>query len=239
MLPTLVLIPGLLNDEALWRHQIDALSDVARILVADVSGADSMGELARLVLAQAPERFAMAGLSMGGYIAQEIMRVAPQRVSRLALVSTNARADTEEQRERRRGFIALAEIGRFKGVTPRLLRFLIHPNRLKDRALTGAVLAMAERVGKETFVRQQMAIMGRKDGRADLAAIACPTLILCGRQDTLSPVEIHQEMAAAIPNARLVVIEDAAHLTALEQPQAVNAALREWLREPEPGYYLL
>jgi pimeloyl-ACP methyl ester carboxylesterase len=166
---------------------------------------------------------------MGGYVAQEIMRRAPERVLRLALLDSSARGDNAVQARRRRGLIELAGRGRFKGVTPRLLPMLIHPDRLQDEALTGAVMAMAAAVGKDAFLSQQQAFLGRADGRDDLAKIRCPTLVLCGRQDALTPPKLHQEMAAAIPDATLVVIENCGHLSTLEAPEAVTAAMRDWL----------
>lgn len=225
----LVLLPGLLCDEALWRPQIDALADIAAFQIADLTLNDSMGAMARRVLTAAPPRFALAGLSMGGYVAQEIMRRAPERVLRLALLDTSARADTPEQTARRRGLIELSEKGEFHGVTPRLLPLLLHPEHLADQALTGIVLGMAERVGKAAFLRQQKAIMGRPDGRGDLPRIQCPTLVLCGRQDALTPLPLHEEMAGLVPGAALAVIEECGHLSTLDQPDEVNAAMRRWL----------
>ena len=225
----LVLLPGLLCDEALWRHQIDYLKDTVEVQVIDMTRDASIEALAERVLAEAPPTFALAGLSMGGYTAQEIMRQAPERVERLALVNTNARADTEEQRKFRQGLIDLAEIGTFKGVTPRLLPSLIHPSRLNDPTVAGVMIASAERVGQEAFVRQQKAIMARKDGRGDLEAIRIPTLILTGRQDLLCPVKVQVEMAEQMPQAKLVIIEDCGHLSPLERPEAVTAVFRYWL----------
>src|SRR5258708_6586440 len=144
--PGLVLLPGLLCDAALWQAQLDRFGDRFDILVADLTRDDTLRKLAGRVLASAPERFALPGLSMGGYVAQEIVREAPGRVRRIALLDTSARPDTPEQAERRRALIALAKTGKFKGVTPRLLPLLIHPARLQDRAVTGVVMAMAERV---------------------------------------------------------------------------------------------
>src|SRR5215469_12309391 len=181
----LLLLPGLLCDAELWRPQVAALADIAAPVIGDLTRHDSMEAMAAAMLAEMPGRFALAGLSMGGYVAQEIMRQAPERVLRLALLDTSARADSEEQRSRRRGLIELASMGQFKGVTPRLLPLLIHPDRLPDAPLVAIVTGMAERVGKEAFLRQQKAILGRRDGRGDLARIACPTLILCGREDAL------------------------------------------------------
>ncbi|MFN3462241.1 MAG: alpha/beta fold hydrolase [Oceanibaculum sp.] len=226
----LVLLPGLLCDEKLWAPQVQALADVADCRVADLTRHESVRDMAASVLADAPETFALAGLSMGGYVAQEIMRQAPERVVKLALLDTSPRADTEEQSVRRRGLIDLAQKGRFKGVTPRLLPLLIHPDRQEDEKLTSIIFAMAEHVGMDGFIRQQKAIMGRPDGRPDLPKIKVPTLVLCGRQDALTPLELHKEMAAGIAGARLVVVEESGHLPTLERPAEVNMALREWLR---------
>lgn len=225
----LALLPGLLCDAALWRPQVEALADLADCRVADFTSQDSVPAMAGDVLAMMPESFALAGLSMGGYVALEIMRQAPERVSRLALLDTTARPDTSEQTARRRGLIELAETGKFKGVTPRLLPLLIHESRLEDEALTGVVLAMAERIGKDAFIRQQKAIMGRPDSRPSLVAIRCPALVICGRQDALTPLDCAMELAAGITDARLVVAEDCGHLSALERPEVVSEAMRTWL----------
>jgi pimeloyl-ACP methyl ester carboxylesterase len=224
-----LLLPGLLCDERLWRAQISALGDIAAAQVADLTGESSMSALAASALAAAPPTFALAGLSMGGYVAQEIMRQAPERVIRLALLDTSARPDTPEQTERRKGLLALARQGKFKGVTPRLLPFLIHRSRLNDQELVGTVMAMAERVGQSAFFRQQEAIMGRPDGRGDLTRIRCPTLVLCGEEDAITPVAVHEEMARAIPAARRATIPDCGHLSTLERPDHVSAELRRWL----------
>jgi pimeloyl-ACP methyl ester carboxylesterase len=225
----LLLLPGLLCDAALWQPQMTALADIAAPVIGDLTRHDTIEAMAAAMLAQMNGRFALAGLSMGGYVAQEILRQAPARVLRLALLDTSARADSEEQRSRRRGLIELAGKGQFKGVTPRLLPLLLHPERLEEAPLVAIVTGMAERVGKEAFLRQQQAILGRRDGRADLPRIACPTLVLCGREDALTPPALHEEMAAAIPDARLSIIADCGHLSTLERPVMVNLALRHWL----------
>ncbi|MBX7199760.1 MAG: alpha/beta hydrolase [Rhodospirillaceae bacterium] len=225
----LVLLPGLLCDAALWRHQVETLKDIATVMVADLTQDSTIPAMAERVLDSAPGTFALAGLSMGGYVAQEIMRQAPERVERLALIDTNARADNEEQAKARRDLIKLAEIGTFKGVTPRLLPSLIHPTRMEDPTVAGVVMEMAERVGQEAFTRQQEAILGRKDGREDLEAIRIPTLVLCGRQDLLCPVKVHEEMHVRITGSKLVVVEDCGHLAPLERPYATSAVLRYWL----------
>lgn len=225
----LALCPGLLLDERFWQHQVAALLDVAEIHVPDLAQDDSVGAMARRVLDHMPERFALCGLSMGGYVALEIMRQAPERVLRLALLDTRATPDSPETKARRRGLMELARQGRFRGVTPKLLPQLLHPSRLREEALTGLVMDMAERIGLDGFLRQQTAIIARPDSRPLLPGIAAPTLVLCGRQDALTPLHESEDMAAAIPGARLAVVEEAGHLPPLERPEAVNAELRAWL----------
>ena len=211
------------------------LADIADPIIGDVTKGASMPEMARAVLDVAPERFALAGLSMGGYVALQIVRDAPERVARLALLDTSARADTLGQTATRRELIELSQEGRFDEVPHRLLPNIVHPDRLDDARLTLIVFAMAEAVGLEAFVRQEEAIIGRPDSREDLQGIACPTLLLCGREDALTPMHLHEEMAGLIPNSRLHVIERCGHLSALERPEAVTTALREWLENsPEP-----
>jgi pimeloyl-ACP methyl ester carboxylesterase len=227
----LILLPGLLCDRALWEPQIAALADVAEMAVGDLTHDDSVAGMARSVLQAAPERFALAGFSMGGYVSLEIMRQAPERVLRLALLDTSARPDTPEQTAARRALMSLCEVGEFKGVTPRLLPRWVHPSRLGDKALAETVMAMTGRVGRDAFLRQQTAIIGRPDSRPGLSRIQCPTLVLCGREDEVTPVELHREMAADIPNAHLVVAPECGHLSPLERPEQVNAALRRWLSE--------
>lgn len=224
-----LLVPGLLCDADLWRHQHEYLAEIAEITIGDITQHDSMGAIAEALLNGAPERFALAGLSMGGYVAFEVMRRAPARVTKLALLDTSARPDTEEKTQNRMELIELTLKKRFKEVMPRLLPQLIHPAQRRNRQLTNAIVAMADRVGQDAFLRQETAIMNRPDSRKDLRHISCPTLILCGRQDTLTPLELHEEMASSIPNARLTIIEDCGHLSAMEQPQAVTAMLRDWL----------
>ena len=227
--PTLILLPGMPLDAALWTHQSDHLGEVAEVRVADLRAHDSMADLARAVLAAAPERFALAGLSMGGYVALEIMRQAPERVTKLALLDTSARADTPEQTANRRQAVELARQGKYRQVVAGNLPRLLHASHAGDRTLVDSVYAQAERIGVDAYMRQQTAIMTRPDSRPSLAAIRCPTLVLCGRQDAITPPEVHVEMAGAIPGARFVPVEDAGHLSPMERPQAVTALLREWL----------
>ena len=225
----LVFVPGLLCDDRLWRHQAEYLADFAEPIIVHVTKGVSMPEMARAVLDTAPEWFVLAGLSMGGYVALQIMRDAPERVARLALLNTSARADTPEQTATRQELIELSLEGRFDEVPHKLLPNIVHSDRLNDERLTSVVFAMAEAVGPEAFVRQEEAIIGRPDSREDLPNIACPTLVLCGREDALTPVHLHEEMADLIPDSRLRIIEKCGHLSALERPEGVTTALREWL----------
>ncbi|MBS7813432.1 alpha/beta fold hydrolase [Roseococcus pinisoli] len=231
MLRPLLLLPGLLCDERLWRDCLPALRGIADPRVADLTRDDSMAEMASraLDLVDGEERFAVAGLSMGGYVALEVWRRARGRVTHLALLDTSARPDTEEQKRRRRALMALSKSGQFKGVTPRLLPSLIHPSRL-DTPLAEEVMEMAARVGHDGFLRQQLAIMGRADSRPDLGEIDVPTLIACGDEDVLTPPALHDEMAALIPGARRMSFGNSGHLPTMEVPEQVGAALREWLQ---------
>jgi len=224
----LLLLPGLLCDERLWRDQMTALAGTTPCQVADLTLDADLGSMALRTLAAAPPRFALAGLSMGGYVALEILRRAPERVTHLALLDTSARPDTDEQARRRRGLMALTRSGQFKGVTPRLLPSLLHPDHV-DGPLGHAVREMAERVGREAFLRQQQAILQRPDSRPMLPGLQLPTLVVVGEQDILTPPELAEEMAAAIPGARLARIAQSGHLPTMEQPDAANALFREWL----------
>ena len=226
----LVLVPGLLCDALLWKAQIEALQGQIKCWVADHTRSETMPGVAADVLRDAPfERFALAGLSMGGYVALEIIRQTPQRVHRLALLDTSARADTAEQMEKRRGLIALARRGRFIGVTQGLLPLFIHPSRLADQQLVTTVKEMSRNIGRDAFIRQEEAIMSRADSRPLLPTIACPTLVLCGRQDAVAPLDRHEEMANGISGATLKVIDECGHLSTLERPADVSEALRVWL----------
>lgn len=222
-------LPGLPCDARMWQHQLTALADLVEPVVADLTVADSMADLAQAALARMPAGpFAMVGLSMGGYVAFEIMRQAAQRVRGLALLDTTARPDTPEGADNRRRLIQLADTN-FPAVLQALLPKLVHPDRLKDDTLTGLITAMAESNGAAAFQRQQTAMLGRPDSRPTLSQIHCPTLLLCGRDDAITPVAVHEEMANAIPNARLHVVEHCGHFAPLEHPHDVNHELRTWL----------
>ncbi len=232
MKTALVLVPGLLCDQRLWQHQVENLGDLAEPTVANVTGSDTIDGLAHALLRAAPDRFFLAGLSLGGYVALGIIRAAPERVMCLALLDTSARADTPEQTAARLELIELAQGGRFEEVPQRLLSSFVHPRRLDDAALTSTVVNMARAVGPQAFVRQECAIIKRPDARQYLAAISCPTLVLCGREDALTPLYLSEELADGIPDARLRVIESCGHLSTIECPEEATAGLREWLEGP-------
>ncbi len=227
----LVLLPGLLNTRRVYDHQVEALADIADCTIPELWHHDTMAEMAEATLALAPPTFALCGFSMGGYVAFEIFRRAPQRVERIALMDTQAGPDTPETAARRRGFIEQTRIGRFHGVHPTLLPQLVHPSRVSDPAVTQPLLDMATEVGGDGFVREQQAILGRADSRPLLVEIEVPAVVIVGRQDLVTPPSRAEEIATDIANARLVVIEECGHMAPLEQPAEVSAALRRWLTQ--------
>lgn len=227
-LPVL-LVPGLNLTAALWVDQIAALGAGRTVVVADHGSAPTIAEIARDILADAPPRFALAGLSMGGYVAMEILRVAPERVERLCLLDTRADADAPEQSEIRRQLIEITEKGGFAKIAALQYPKLVAPARLDDEALQKAVRAMADATGPDAFVRQQKAILTRIDSRPSLAEVRCPATVLVGAEDQLTPPDLARDMAERIPGADLVVIPEAGHLSPIEAPGAVTAALKQWL----------
>jgi pimeloyl-ACP methyl ester carboxylesterase len=225
----ILLIPGLNCSARLYADQIPALWRFGPVTVADHTRDDSMDAIAAGILAAAPPRFALAGLSMGGYLALAIMRQAPQRVQKLALLDTSARPESPEQTARRKPQIALAQNGRFAEVPPLQFPFFVHRNRQGDDALRTRVRLMAEETGAEAFLRQQHALITRADARPLLATIKCPTLVLVGDGDELTPPALSRELADGIAGSRLVIVADCGHLSTMERPEAVNRALVEWM----------
>ena len=225
----LLALPGVLCDERVWHAQAEALAARHPLTSFALTGHDSIAGLADAALARAPAgRFALAGFSMGGYVAFEIMRKAPERVAALALIDTHARPDTPEASAARRS--AMAQAGSdFAGVIAALMPRIVHPSRLGDARLIATIEAMAYAVGPAGFVRQLQAIIDRVDSRPTLARIRCPTVVICGRDDALMPLELHQESADGIPGARLVVLDACGHMAPMERPVEVSDALREWL----------
>ena len=225
----LVLLPGLLCSARLYGPQVEALWPLGQVTVADHRRDADMAAIAARILADAPPRFALAGLSMGGYIAFAMMRLAPDRIAKLALLDTSARPDQPEQKTGREKFIAMAQAGKLQDVVDTLTPRFIHKNRHNDEPLKKIVRAMAADTGAEAFVRQTNAIMSRQDARPLLAEIKCPTLVLVGDGDELTPPDLAKEIAGGISGAKLVVVPDCGHLSTLEKPEAVNAALAGWL----------
>jgi pimeloyl-ACP methyl ester carboxylesterase len=230
--PTLVLIHGLFDDPAMWQPQVRHLAPYADVMTPEVLEQETVEQAARDVLASVDGPIAVAGFSMGGYVLFEMLRQAPERISRIALIDTSARADTPEKSEERLRVIELVKSGKYGQFVRNAVPNAIHPSRAGDDALISTLEVMADRIGPEAFCRQQRIIMGRPDRRGELAGIACPTLVICGRQDMVTPLELSEEMVAGIPGARLVVIEECNHYSSMERPWAVSALLQQWLRYP-------
>jgi len=232
VLPELLLLPGLLCDERLWAAQTEALAGWARSRTPDLTTHDSIAAMADAVLSQAPERFALAGFSMGGCVALEVVSREPDRVCRLALLSTSARGLLPPVRQQLRDSISGIEAGGLDAYLADVFPRYVAPERNHDSALWGTFAAMGKRLGPAVAVRQIRALLEYPGFCDDLGRIACPTVVICGREDRRTPVAAHQELAGLIPGARLRVIELAGHFTPLEEPQAVASALRGWLQVP-------
>jgi pimeloyl-ACP methyl ester carboxylesterase len=227
-LPT-ILIPGLFASPRFFEKQLPALWRYGPVTIADHTRDETMAGIARRLLANAPPKFALVGHSMGGYAAFEVMRQAPDRVVKLALMNTTARPDVPEQTEKRKNQIALAESGRFGEVPELQFPALVHPTRKSDGALLRLVKSMAEDTGPDGFVRQQKAIMARVDSRPGLASIACPVFVLVGDRDEVTPVDRAQEIADGVAHGQIVIVKDCGHLSALERPEQVTDALTAWI----------
>jgi pimeloyl-ACP methyl ester carboxylesterase len=226
----ILLVPGLVSSPRIFAPIVPALWRYGPVTVANHIRDDDMAAIARRILAEAPPRFALAGHSMGGYIAFEIMRQAPERVAKLALINTQARPDTPETSERRRGQMARAKAGEFHAILDELFPIFVHPSRRDDAGLRKLMHDMGDDLGADAFVRQQTAVIGRVDSRLTLAGISCPTLVLTSDEDNTVPNKLSVEIAEGIPGAKFRIIPDCGHLSQVEQPQAVTAALVEWLR---------
>lgn len=223
----LLLLPGLLNDATLWHAQLHTLADIADCHVGDLTRHDTLQATAEAVLADAPPRFALAGFSLGGYIAQQILRIAPQRVTHLALLDTSFKPDSPERAAQRVSQQASVRTGHFHGFGDKLMRSYIDVSRLDDHALVDTVRGMTTRLGAEVFLRQSR--IAREDGTRVLRDWHGPALVLCGRDDAITPLPISEQMAVLMPQSTLVVIPDCGHLSPLEKPEAVSTAMRDWL----------
>lgn len=226
---SLLLIPSQLCTAAAWQHQIDNLKDKVQISVANQRTSDSMAGLARSILAGAPARFATAAHGMGGFIAFEMWRQAPERIERLALFDTLATPDTPQQRVRRAGYAELVRRGQFTQVIEERLPILFHPDRQAEEQLLSVARAMAAETGPEAFLRQQRAIIDRPDSRATVASITCPVIVVIGHQDRITALTDAEAIAAGISGARLEVVENCGHMVPLEQPQRTSELLARWL----------
>ncbi|MFT4743480.1 MAG: pimeloyl-ACP methyl ester carboxylesterase [Yoonia sp.] len=224
----LLLIPGMMCDARLFAPQIDAFSHDRMIVVAPLIG-DTVTEIAARILDQAPPRFALAGLSMGGIVAMEMWAQAPDRISRIALLDTNPKAEHPTVAANRDPQIAAALAGDLR----RVMRDEMKPNYLADGPTQGLILdlcmSMAEILGPDAFARQSRALQTRPDQQDTLRGVTVPALVLCGATDTLCPVHRHELMASLIPDATLTIIPNAGHLPTLEQPDLTNKALLQWL----------
>jgi pimeloyl-ACP methyl ester carboxylesterase len=225
-----ILVPGLTCSPRIYAPQIPALWRSGPVILANHIRDNTMVGIAKRILDEAPDEFAIAGHSMGGYICLEIMRQAPERVKRLALLSTSASPETPQASERRRGWIAETKAGGYHAVLDKLYANFVHPARLKDVNLQKIVRDMADDVGPDAFVGQLEAIMSRADTRPLLPSITCPTLILTSDTDNMVPNAFSTELADGIPGAKLVVIPDCGHLVQLEKPEATTAAMLDWLK---------
>ncbi|MGM0852628.1 MAG: alpha/beta fold hydrolase [Bacillota bacterium] len=228
----LVLLPGTLCDERLWEHQLEHLTDVSEPFVSMLTEADTIEGMAESVLKHAPERFALAGLSLGGIVAMEVIRQAPERVTRLGLLDSNPHGPKPEQLESWKALISKVESGQFQSIVEEnLLQNLIHPSRQEDSGLVSTIKNMAEEIGPEVYVQQLKAVSTRSDRRGGLKDINVPTILLVGRDDKVCPPTLHEEMHSNILQSRLIVIDHCGHLSSLERPEEVTAALHNWLIE--------
>ena len=230
----LLLLPGMMCDAGLWASQVKALSPYCSVFHGDITGDTDIESIASRVLQSAPRHFALAGLSMGGIVAMEMWRQAPQRIERMALLDTNFHADTDEKRAMRNR--QMHEVR--QGALETILRDELKPNYLarchrNNTALLDEVLSMGIGLGDDVFLRQSQALRDRPDSAGTLANIKCPTLVLCGNEDGLCPPALHREMASIIPSSGLSIIPECGHLSTMEQPNAVNTALLNWLKNNE------
>lgn len=225
----LVLLPGMMCDARIFAPQINALSAHRAVHVAPIGAQDTVQTLAAETLAHAPPHFALAGLSMGGIVAMEMLRQAPDRISHLALLDTNHRAESKSKQALRKPQIDRAQNGELRTI----MRDEMKPNYLADGPNQGAILdlcmAMAETLGADVFARQSRALRDRPNQTETLRHCHARTLVLCGAEDALCPPDRHRDMRALIPNATLTIIKDAGHLPTLEQPSQTNQALQSWL----------
>ena len=225
----LLFLPGLASNGVMWQHQLPVMPRRLDAQVTDVHARfDTIPAMATGLLAQYGGDLILCGASMGGILAMEAVRQAPQRVKALALLGTNARPETSDMRAMREGAIKLFEQGRAREVLTFNLPLAFHPSRAKDSLLTQTYLDFVMAAGADQLISQNRAIMSRPDARLHLPQVACPTLVMCGDSDQLTPPDCSREIAALIPGAELVMVAQCGHMLTMEQPGAVNAALQAW-----------
>jgi pimeloyl-ACP methyl ester carboxylesterase len=234
--PALVLVPGLLCDDAVWAPQAGALGGQWQVLIPRHGQLDSLGAMAEQILALSPPRFALAGHSMGGRVALEVYARAPERVTRLALLDTGYEGlpggpAGERERDGRLRLLAIAKEQGMRAMGADWARGMVHPRRLGDAPLMDAVLDMIARATPEVFAAQIRALLARPDRAELLPAIAVPTLVLCGHEDSWSPIARHRLIAAQIPGSALVDVPDCGHMCTMERPEVISAALLAWLSD--------
>jgi len=232
-LPHLLLLPGLACDAEVWKHPARSLGEITGVEIADYGASDSIPEMARVALERAPERFAVAGHSIGGRVAMEIVRRAPERVLGLALLDTAYKPwipgeAGEREKAERHGYVEIARTQGMRAMARTWLQKMVHPSRLSDAPLIESIVEMFGRKSPEIFAGQIKALLARPDATPVLAAARCPTLVLCGREDAWSQLDVHRQMAARLSNGKLVVIENCGHMAPMERPEAVTAALAGW-----------
>ncbi len=220
----LVLIPGYMLDDALWDGMLPFLPPELPLHFASLAEGDSIAAMAHAVLAKCPPQFSLLGFSMGGYVAREIVRFAPERVQSLALVATSSRADLPIQVEQRTKAARATPLGPFRGLGRAAIAQSLHPDNAANEALVSQVRAMGERLGREVFVRQSLIVRDADTGR--LSDIQCPTLVVAAAEDQLRGPQEARELADGIPGAQLVTVPNAGHLIPLEQPQALATAIK-------------
>jgi pimeloyl-ACP methyl ester carboxylesterase len=221
-----VLVPGLACSSRLWDTLLPTAWSRGATTIADTRRDTSIAGIADRLLADAPPRFALAGISMGGYVCLEVMRRAPERVRGLALISTAAAPDTPEQAQSRRVQLTMAREGRYDDLVTAAFPVLVDENKTE---LAELWTTMAHEVGVDAFLTQLQAVIDRSDTRPVLPHIACPTAVIHGLGDRTIPVQNAHETAAAIPHARLTLVDDAGHMAAHEQPEQVSAAFADLL----------
>ena len=230
---TIVFVPGLLCTSVLFEAQAGVLGKTHQVLSADTTGSDSITQMAQRILDQTKGPLILFGLSMGGYITMEAARLGAERVRGIGLFSTGARADTDERKQMRRELVRLSSIGKFKGVTPRLLPKFLSPQALEDERLTQSVMQMAEQIGQHNFTLQQQAIMDRVDQRPYLPLFTGPSVVVCGDIDELTPPDLSSEMADLLPDSELRILPDIGHLSTMEAPQACLEAMQSLIKRAE------